>query len=471
MTYVVQPGDTLWEIAQQFGVSLQALINANPQVNPQNLQVGQVLQIPTDGGQAGRNYVVQPGDSLYRIAQRFGVSLEDLIAANPQLRDPERLNVGQTIRIPGGGAAPSPGPGPTPPAQQRYTVRVGDTMYRIAQRFGVDLGDLIRANPQLQDPSQLRVGQVINIPGAQPVPPGTGIVRTNIPYDYDVMQEDLRRLRERYPFLQVSSIGTSVMGRQLTMVRLGTGSREYHYNGSHHAREWITTPLLMKFIEEYARAYQSGGTLGGHNIRNLYNSSSIYIVPMVNPDGVDIVINGVGPNHPFRSQLIQWNGGSTDFSQWKANIRGVDLNRQYRANWELAKQQGPQSPAPEGYAGPSPESEPESRAIANLTRTRSFRLVLAYHSRGEVIYWNYLNLAPAQSRQIVNQFQRLSGYRPLEDPGEYPSNAGYKDWFILAYRRPGFTIEVARGANPSPLWQLPEIWQDNVGILTYAATV
>ena len=413
-------------------------------------------------------YVVRYGDTLTLIARRFGLTVQDLVRVNPGIHL-HQLQVGQVIQLPTGRVHGRTSPS-LRPAQQQYTVQPGDTMWSIAQRFGVDLGELIRANPQL-DPTNLQVGQVVNIPQTPTPAPAQGIVRTDIPYDYDVMQEDLQRLRQQYPFLQVSSIGSSVLGRDLTMIRLGQGPREYHYNGSHHAREWITTPLLMKFIEEYARAYQSGGSLAGHNVRELYNAASIYIVPMVNPDGVDIVINGVGPDNPFRSQLIQWNGGSTNFTMWKANIRGVDLNRQYQANWELARQQGPPGPAPEDYAGPAPESEPESRAIANLTRSHDFRLVLAYHTRGEVIYWNYLGLAPPESRQIVQQFQRLSGYTPLDEPGEYSSNAGYKDWFILAYRRPGFTIEVARGENPSPLWQLPEIWNDNVGILMYAATV
>lgn len=390
----------------------------------------------------------------------------DLLAANPQLRDPERLYVGQMLNLPHRTKTLSQ----PVRAAQTYTVQPGDTLYLIAQRFGVDLEDLIAANPQI-NPSNLLPGTVLYIPDQRPVPRPSGIVRTNIPYDWNVMQEDLRRLRARHPWIQAQSIGTSVLGRELTAIRLGVGQKHVHYNASHHAREWITTPVLMKFIEDYAIAYENNGNLAGYNVRNVYNSTSIWIVPMVNPDGVDIAINGVSANNPFRDQLIQWNGGSTDFSRWKANIRGVDLNRQYRANWDLAKQSGPQGPAPEGYAGPSPESEPESRAIANFTRAWPFRLVLSYHSQGEVIYWNYMNQAPPESRQIVQRFQQLSGYTPIEEPGDYASHAGYKDWFILAYRRPGFTIEVARGANPSPLWQFQEIYQDNIGILMYAAVV
>ena len=67
------------------------------------------------------------------------------------------------------------------------------------------------------------------------------------------------------------------------------------------------------------------------------------------------------------------------------------------------------------------------------------------------------------------EFARLSGYR-LADTPENSAYAGYKDWFIQAFRRPGYTIEVGEGTNPLPLSQFPEIYRDNLGILTTAAT-
>lgn len=462
MTYTVRAGDTLYEIAKRFQVSLSALIQANPQITDVNrISPGQVINIPSQRQQpGGRTYTVQRGDTMYQIAQRFGVSLDALLRANPQISNPNNITPGQVINIPTEAQ---------PPGGQTYTVQRGDTLYSIAQRFGISLNALLAANPQITDPSRISPGQVINIPVSGAPPAQQDIVRTTIPYTYDVMRQDLLALRQRYPFIQILSAGTSVMGRDLMLVRLGVGSRNVHYNGAHHANEWITTPVLVKFIEDYAKAYESNTPLRGFNVRNIYQSTSIWIVPMVNPDGVDIVINGVRPNHPFYSQLIAWNGGSTNFSRWKANIRGVDLNRQYRANWELAHQAGPPGPAPALYAGPAPESEPESRAIANLTRMRQYRLVLAYHTQGEIIFWNYRNLAPPEALTIAREFQRLSGYPPVAEAPEIAGNAGYKDWFILAYRRPGFTIEAGRGVNPLPLSQFPTIYTQNLGILLYAA--
>lgn len=464
MEYTVRPGDTLFQIARRFGVTVDAILAANPQItDPNRIMPGQVITIPVEGAPppGTTQYVIQPGDTLFEIARRLGITLDELLALNPQITDPSRIQPGQVINIPARVAPPPPG--------RTYVVQPGDTMYSIARRFGVSLEELIAANPQIPDPSRLTPGQRINIPVREGVP--GEIVRTNITYGHANVMADLAALRRRYPFISSSVIGTSVLGRELVAIRLGTGAREVHYNGAHHANEWITTPLLMKFVEEFARHYEEERSWRGFDVRAIFRSTSIWIVPLVNPDGVELVQHGVRPGQPFYSDLLRWNGGSTNFRGWKANIRGVDLNRQYRANWELAKQAGPPGPAPALYAGPAPESEPESRTIADFTRAHNFRLVIAYHTQGEIIFWNYLNLAPPESRRIVNEFSRLSGYASVSEAPEIAAHGGYKDWFILAYRRPGFTVEAGRGVNPLPISQFPRIWEANIGIMLYAATV
>ena len=161
-------------------------------------------------------------------------------------------------------------------------------------------------------------------------------------------------------------------------------------------------------------------------------------------------------------------------SGWKANIRGVDLNLQYPAGWENAKAikfaQGVTSPAPADYVGSAPLTAPESRAMYDYTLALDPSLTLSYHSQGRVIYWRFLDYEPANSRAIAELFASVSGYAVEETP--YASGfAGYKDWFIQDYDRPGYTIEVGEGVNPLPLGDFPAIYRDNVGILTYGALV
>jgi g-D-glutamyl-meso-diaminopimelate peptidase len=246
------------------------------------------------------------------------------------------------------------------------------------------------------------------------------------------------------------------------------------YNAAHHALEWITSPLLMKFIEDFSKAYALGQNIAGYVPSEIWDKSSIYIVPMVNPDGVNLVLNGLSPTNPYYNKLIQWNNG-TDFSdQWQANIRGVDLNHNYNAGWEESKEAaialGITGPGPTRYSGPYPLSEPETRAMVDFTRDRNFRLVLAYHSQGEVIFWNFQNMATQEAREIGEALAGASGYE-LDQPTGVASYAGFKDWFIKEYRRPGYTVEVGRGKNPLPISQFDQIYRDNLPLLLLASVI
>ncbi|MDW8802043.1 M14 family metallopeptidase [Clostridium sp. A1-XYC3] len=349
-----------------------------------------------------------------------------------------------------------------------YTIRPGDTLYDIARRYYTQVYKIIVANPGIE-PFALIPGSTIIVPY------GIDVVDTNINYTYEILRKDLDGLKARYPFITVGVAGKSVLGRNLYYIRLGTGPNQVFYNGSHHALEWITTPLLMKFTENFAKAYSEGRSIGGYNIADIWNRSSIYIMPMVNPDGIDLVLNGLKRSNPFYNDLIKWNKGSTDFSQnWQANTRGVDLNHNYNASWELSKQAeasyGVFGPGPTRYSGPFPESEPETKTVVNFTRSHNFRLVLAYHSQGEVIYWQYGALTPPEARRIGNLFSQVSGYALSETTG-ITSYSGYKDWFIQEYRRPGYTIEVGRGRNPLPISQFNKIYRDNEELLLLAAVI
>lgn len=349
-----------------------------------------------------------------------------------------------------------------------YTTRRGDSFFSIAQKFGSDPALLQAANPG-QGAENLMVGTRLNVPYS------FDTVAADVPYTYDILARNVQGLKARYPFLRVGTAGTSVLGRTLYVLRMGTGKRQVFYNGAHHALEWITSPVLMKFAEDYLKAYALRRQLGGYDVRAMWSDCTIWLIPMVNPDGVDLVINGVSPRNPFRSSLIRWNGGSSDFSQdWEANVRGVDLNHNYNAAWRESKQAeaelGITGPGPTRYSGPYPVSEPETRAVVGFTRNHDLRLVMAYHAQGRVIYWNFQDLAPVEAKTIGEELSHISGYT-LDQATGVASYAGYKDWFIQDFRRPGYTIEVGEGKNPLPISQFPQIYAENLGMLLYAATV
>lgn len=349
-----------------------------------------------------------------------------------------------------------------------YTIKPKDTFFKIAAKYKTTVQSIIIANPG-KDPNRIGIGEKITVPF------GYDVVDATKNYSYDVMDIDMQGLKARYPFLEIGIIGKSALGRNLYYIRLGRGAKQIFYNGAHHGLEWITSVLLMKFAENFLKNYTGGRMMNGYDTGKIWNEASIYIVPMVNPDGIDLVLNGLSKDNPNYSRLIEWNGGSTDFSlNWQANNRGVDLNHNYDALWNLSKEAemelGITGPGPTRFGGPYPESEPESNAVADFTRTRDFRLVIAYHTQGEVIYWTFQNMQPAEAKRIGESFSKLSGYA-LDEPVGVSSLAGYKDWFIQQYGRPGYTIEAGKGKNPLPISQFPKIYSDNVRILLEAAFV
>lgn len=119
------------------------------------------------------------------------------------------------------------------------------------------------------------------------------IVQTNVNYNSSLMLQNLIMLNRTYPFLNIQSVGNSVLGRNIYVIKLGKGTKKVFYSASIHANEWITSVVLMKFIEDYCIAYNNNSTLYGYNIRKLFNSASIYIMPMVNPDGVGLTFIGI----------------------------------------------------------------------------------------------------------------------------------------------------------------------------------
>lgn len=301
------------------------------------------------------------------------------------------------------------------------------------------------------------------------------IVPTNINYNYKILEQNISELKNTYPFISTEVIGKSVLKKNLYVIRLGKGSKEVFYSASIHANEWINSVVLMKFIEDYCNAYVNNSTLYNYSIRNLFNSASIYILPMNNPDGVDLVTGNTEPNSYtyLSAKKIANEFPNIPFPfGWKANIRGIDLNLQFPAGWNQAKQikynQGFTRPAPRDFVGFGPLTEPESLAIYNFTLAHNFRLVIAYHTQGQEIYWNFQNINPPNSYKIGRSFELASGYKLANVP--YNSSfAGFKDWFIQDFNRPGYTIESGIGENPLPISQFSQIYSDNLGLLILGA--
>ncbi len=350
-----------------------------------------------------------------------------------------------------------------------HRIEKGDTIAKLAQQYGTTTEAIFLANPEAEA-ENLRIGESLVIPLSFQVVP------TTITYSAKLVELCLQGLKMRYPFLETGEIGMSVMGKPIRSLRLGSGENRVLYNAEHHANEWITTPLLLKFAEELCEAYTKKEKIYDQSAEELLRYASVTLIPAVNPDGLDLVTGELRQGEFYRgAENIAGDWPNIPFpSGWKANIRGTDLNLQYPAGWQEAKEikytQGVRGPAPKDYVGSAPLSAPESRAMYDYTLALSPRLTISWHTQGEEIYWRYGECEPEGAEKIGRLFAKLSGYQ-LTDPEAESANAGYKDWFIESFDRPGYTVEAGTGDNPLPLSGFDKLYAKNLPILVYGALV
>ena len=288
-----------------------------------------------------------------------------------------------------------------------------------------------------------------------------GRLVTPQPVDYGVVRSLCTALRGRYAQLRPACIGRSVLGRELPALVLSTGGSDQRVlmAAAFHGQEWLTSLCALRLCEELCQAVQVDLTLCDIPVTRALRGRQIWFVPMVNPDGVEIARYGSAAAEAYAASAAA--GGADIPGLWQANARGVDINSNFNAGWTemqaLAQKNGKNFPCARKYGGPSPESEPETRALTDLCRGQNFRHVVALHSQGEEIYWQYGEHTPPQSRMMARVLSSVSGYR-VAQPSAASAHGGFKDWFIDCYHRPGFTIELGRGRNPLPVGEFEDVY-------------
>lgn len=291
------------------------------------------------------------------------------------------------------------------------------------------------------------------------------IVNPSVTYTYAAMTRNIQSLAKKYPdLIQYKSIGKTKYGRDIWAVGLGHGQATVFINGSHHAREWLTTTLNMYMLEQYAIAYTANRSFEGYNTRQILDRTTIWFVPMVNPDGVTLQQQGTSAfPASVRTALIKMNGGSTNFKRWKANAQGIDPNRQYDAYWSTIEDNIPY-PFWKNHKGTSAVQTAENQATTSFTYEIDPEIAVSYHSAGRILYWNFHTLAQNLSRdkRLANIFTSFTGYSQVS-PNNKPSGGGYTDWFITTFGRPAFTPEIGikTGETNLPLSAFNEEWRRN----------
>jgi g-D-glutamyl-meso-diaminopimelate peptidase len=241
------------------------------------------------------------------------------------------------------------------------------------------------------------------------------------------------------PTVDTVAVGQSTTGQEIYGYHIGnyTGPQILIEAGI-HAREYPST-LTVVGMAKY---------LATQDITN----GGVYIVPLVNPDGVRLVLDGLDwiTCAKTREYLLSINDGSTDFSQWKADIWAVDLNVNFPALWGGGSQ-NVFCPSPANWVGYYPASEREVRVLMDLTANIRPDLTLSYHTKGNVIYYGFEVLTPeeiSRDKEIADIISSINGYIPIKTEN---STGGYSDWVSETYRIPAFTVEVGDSTLPTPI--------------------
>ena len=281
------------------------------------------------------------------------------------------------------------------------------------------------------------------------------ILRYNSPMDWSELMKTIEIFSERYPFLSTAELGKSILGRSIPCLTLGNGRRSVLYVGAHHGMEWITTVLLLRFVNELCQAIEDEKKVYKISLKLLLDQYTLTVIPMLNPDGVEYQIHGIEENNPLFSRALSMNGGSSDFSHWQANARGVDLNHNYDAGFreykQLEAEQAIPCGAPTRYSGQEPESEPEVRALCEYIRfQKDLRLVLTLHTQGEEIFYKSGGTFVSGTYPAISKLSELTGYR-LSIADGLAAYGGLTDWCLQRLGIPAMTLECGKGVNPLPL--------------------
>lgn len=267
-------------------------------------------------------------------------------------------------------------------------------------------------------------------------------------------------LKGQYPGLcKVFSIGRSVLGRELYAVSVGQTKCATLFMGGTHGLEWLTTLMLMRFLDDLLYSIAQNKPLAEIDVKKSMERRGVIILPALNPDGIEIALRGSAGAMSMGDKVQEICDGN--YALWQANARGVDINHNFDAGWDILHQMeqeaGITSPAPTRFGGYRHTSEPETRAICGFCKGFQVRQAYAFHSQGEEIYYKYGEHTPSRSRLMAQLLATSSGYKLMTQEG-LASHGGFKDWFIDKLHRPAFTIEIGKGKNPLPITDLIPVY-------------
>jgi len=315
------------------------------------------------------------------------------------------------------------------------------------------------------------------------------IVDTSDTYYLDNIYLDIDRLCERYgSILNKKIIGRSVEGRDIVALRLFSEKDEILrcaqndtnpilqnvekpavlFIGGIHAREDFSVMLCMNMIEHYCYYYSQDKMFDDFDVKSIINNVDMYFVPVANPDGLNIVHNGIeaSSNYEKLKDMKIW---GDDYTYWKANANGVDLNKNFDdGNWDIRTcVPGTDVPCSDRFKGYEANSEPETKALINFCSENKFDLMVTYHCSGNCTFWadnGTHHIFNGLDEKIMDELNEKYIYRKTKvsaDPKIY--GCGFENWFRKRIKRPAFCIELSpfvEGGKQHPDYMFEElVWQ------------
>ena len=261
------------------------------------------------------------------------------------------------------------------------------------------------------------------------------------------------QIKSRFESVCTLTIGKSILGRDISAFKIGNGKQSILAVASHHAKEYITTLGIYEFIDFLTNNSTRPRTFMGISLDFLLENYSYYLVPALNPDGIELHLSGDGQN-PLSERQRRMSGGS--FASWQSNARGVDLNHNYDyrfAEYKAIERSHSICAGNTRYSGEYPESEPETRALSNLVRTLMPAAVVSFHTQGREIYFSPAN---EKTERRARRIASAVGYSVKAKEGFY-AYGGLCDYTGEVLGIPSFTVELGLGESPLPESSLPEI--------------
>lgn len=275
-------------------------------------------------------------------------------------------------------------------------------------------------------------------------------------YTYECLTQDVIEL-SLLENTEVFSLGQSGYGREIYAVKLVKGELSAVIVGTSYAREWINSALIGDMIKHYVNAYNNYDYVGNYYVRDMLDKCSIVFIPMQNPDGVVLQQQGLGAFTPEQQAEIQSIGDSHKYKQWKANAKGVDLNRQQSINWDKVRMNEPH-PSYHNHKGYCPEQAAEAKAVIDYIFETQPQALISYHSSGKVIDWTGCNADNQRDLALTKKVAAATGYRILYDDAMPPAG-GLSPWFRTITGGMALTMETGRynGENEVPNSEYPSI--------------